>query len=173
MWISIDCKNHKLCDSTLMAISSTTAFSGLSFDINYFGTIQKLVEHVDRICVMGLLAEEDHPLIQHAGLSFFELIATISLQDDIPDIIIPAATFVHRNFFAGSAMPVDRICGIIHKYKLAFEENDEKTEDWMSRHTPQYLDHFNMYMKDICNAVWRSLALKKGNDETVPFSLTE
>jgi hypothetical protein len=153
-----------------MTIHSTTAFSGLSFDINYFSTMQKLVEHVDRICVMGLLAEEDHPLIQHAGLSFFELVSTISLQNDIPDIIIPAASFIHRNFFSGSAMAVDRICGIIHKYKLAFEENDNKTEDWMSQHTPEYLDHFNTYMMDICNALWKNLALNKTNDPT--FSLT-
>lgn len=122
---------------------------------------------------MGLLTEEDNPLMQHAGLSFFELIATISLQDDIPDIVIPAATFVHRNFFAASAMPVDRICGIIYKYKLAFEENDSKTEDWMSKHTPQYLEHFNTYMMDMCNALWRNLGLSKSKNDNMPFALTE
>ncbi|KAI7906552.1 Mis6-domain-containing protein [Cokeromyces recurvatus] len=151
----------------------TNVFSGLTFNINYFETIQKLVEHVDRICVMGLLAENDNPLMQHGCLTFFELVSTISLQDDIPDIIIPAAALVHRSFFSTSAMAVSRMCGIIHRYKLAFEENDKKTEDWMSKHNPAYLDHFNKYMMDICNALWRNLALSNSYQDSLAFSLKE
>jgi centromere protein I len=148
-------------------------FDDLSFDVDYFSTIQKLVEHVDRLCVMGLLAEQDHLLLQHASLSFFELVSTMSLQDDIPDIIIPAAAFVHRHFFSTSAMAVSRICGIVCRYKDAFEKNDLKSVDWMSKHTPEYLHHFNSYMMDICNSLWRNLGLTSQGQNQSPFSLTE
>lgn len=120
---------------------------------------------------MGLLAEDDDPLLQHAGLSFFELVSTISAQDDIPDIIIPAATFVHRNFYSSSAMAVSRICGILNQYKFAFEENDKKTEDWMSRHTPAYLNHFNTYLMDVCNTLWRNIGLSEVQQAGNVFSL--
>ncbi|KAI8644470.1 Mis6-domain-containing protein [Parasitella parasitica] len=150
----------------------TTAFGVLSFDVNYFNTIQKLVEHVDRMCVMGLLAEDDHPLLQHAGLTFFELVSKISVQDNIPDVIIPAATFVHRNFYSSSAMAVSRVCGILYQYKIAFEENDKKTEDWMSKHTPEYLNHFNTYLMDVCNSLWKNIGLSKVKNEANAFSLT-
>lgn len=148
-------------------------FDYLSFDVDYFDTIQKLVEHVDRLCVMGLLADEDHPLLQHAGLSFFEFVSAMSLQDDIPDIIIPAAAFVHRHFFSSSAMAVSRICGIVRHYKAAFEKNDLKSVTWMSKHTPEYLHHFNTYMMDICNSLWRNLGLTNQGQNPSPFSLTE
>ncbi|KAI9480886.1 MAG: Mis6-domain-containing protein [Benjaminiella poitrasii] len=174
-WALLDWNRHvKMGSEGHMDIDYiTNIFSGLSFDINYFKTIQKLVEHVDRICVMGLLAENDHPLMQHACLTFFELVSTISLQDDVPDIIIPAAALVHRTFFSTSAMAMSRICSIINRYKLAFEENENKTDDWMSKHNPVYLDHFNTYLMDICNALWRNLALTNSYQDASAFSLKE
>lgn len=146
-------------------------FDSLSFDVDYFGMIQKFVEHVDRICVMGLLTENDHPLMQHAALSFFELVAAIPLKHDVPEIIMPAANLVHRCFFASNAMAVSRICGIIKQYKDAYIENEEKSEDWMSRHSSEYLKHFNVYTTDLCNSLWRNMSFSKlsGNG----FELTE
>ncbi|CEP08174.1 hypothetical protein [Parasitella parasitica] len=173
-WALLNWNRHaKLSEQGESSIDHvTTAFGVLSFDVNYFNTIQKLVEHVDRMCVMGLLAEDDHPLLQHAGLTFFELVSKISVQDNIPDVIIPAATFVHRNFYSPSAMAVSRVCGILYQYKIAFEENDKKTEDWMSKHTPEYLNHFNTYLMDVCNSLWKNIGLSKVKDEANAFSLT-
>ncbi|KAI8066934.1 Mis6-domain-containing protein [Gilbertella persicaria] len=175
-WAALDWKQHvrlrkEASDTSIDHL--TSLFGKLSFDVNYFRTIQKFVEHVDKLCVSGLLAEDDHVLMQHAGLTFFELVAQISRQDDIPDIIIPAATFVHRNFFSTTAMAVSRICGIIHQYKVAFEENDRKTIDWSSKHTQEYLEHFNTYMMDICNSLWRNLGLSQSKENEQAFSFTE
>jgi hypothetical protein len=97
----------------------------------------------------------------------------MSLQDDIPDIIIPAAAFVHRHFFSTNAMAVSRICGIVCRYKDAFEKNDLKSVNWMSKHTPEYLHHFNTYMMDICNSLWRNLGLTRQEQNQLAFSLTE
>lgn len=130
---------------------------------------------MDRISVMGFLSERDHPLLQHASLSFFELVATIPTQHDIPEIIIPAANFVHRSFFSSHAMAVSRICGIVCQYKKAFLENEKKEDDWVSRHSTEYLGHFNTYMKDMCSSLWRNMGLKANEntpDDALTFSLT-
>ncbi|KAI8356664.1 Mis6-domain-containing protein [Blakeslea trispora] len=176
-WAALDWKQHvDRCHEATLDDSVdrlTTFFGHLSFDVDYFQTIQRFVVHVDKLCIAGLLAEEDHVLLQHAGLSFFELVASISRQDDIPDIIIPAATFVHRNFFSTTAMAVSRMCGIIHQYKVAFEENDHKAVDWKSKHTQEYLEHFNTFMMDMCNSLWRNLGLCKTKEQTQAFSFSE
>ncbi|OBZ85717.1 Centromere protein I [Choanephora cucurbitarum] len=174
-WAALDWKQHvhNRNEATTDVDRLTTFFGHLSFNVDYFQTIQRFVEHVDKLCIAGLLAEEDHVLLQHAGLTFFELVASISRQDDIPDIIIPAATFVHRNFFSTTAMAVSRMCGIIHQYKVAFEENDHKSVNWSSKHTQEYLDHFNTYMMDICNSLWRNLGLCKSKEQAQAFSFTE
>ncbi|KAG0165124.1 hypothetical protein DFQ30_008930 [Apophysomyces sp. BC1015] len=148
-------------------------FQGLSYNVDYFRTMQEFIQHVDQVNVMGLILEEDHPLLQHATLSFFELVSSISIHHDIPEIIIPAAPFVYRTFFSVTPMAVSRVCGIIAQYKKAFEDNDRKTSDWVSRHTQSYLDHFNAYVMDICNALWRNLALSRTGQTAMAFSLTD
>ncbi|KAI8342560.1 Mis6-domain-containing protein [Chlamydoabsidia padenii] len=147
-------------------------FQGLSFNIDYFTVMQQLIYHVDRLCVQGLVMEEDHPILQHASLSFFEFTASMSLQHDIPSIVIPAASLVYRSFFSPNAMVVSRICGILHKYKLSFENNDRQAEDWMDKHSEEYLGHFNAYVLDICNCLWRNLAFDFIEGATSAFSLT-
>ncbi|CAO3620516.1 unnamed protein product [Cunninghamella echinulata] len=147
-------------------------FQGLSFNIEYFETMQQFIYHVDRLCVQGLVLEEDHPLIQHAALSFFEFTSSISIQHDVPAIVIPAACLVYRTFFSNNAMAVSRICGILSHYKASFEDNERKSIDWMEQHDQDYLDQFNLYVLDICNCLWRNLAFKIDNGIGTSFSLT-
>lgn len=147
-------------------------FEGLSLRVDYFVTIQKVVEHVDKIGVMGLLAEQDHPLLQHATLSFFELVAAIPIEYDIPEIIVPSIDFVCRCFFSSNAMALSRICGIIAHYIHAFGVNDEKDDEWLSRHSPEYLSMFNTYVTDMCSALWKNKALTLGGN-AMAFGLTE
>ncbi|KAI8978903.1 Mis6-domain-containing protein [Pilobolus umbonatus] len=151
----------------------TWLFEGLSFNVDHFSTMQELIQHVDRICSLGLALEYDHPILQHAALAFFELVSSISLQHDIPEIIIPAATLVHRTFFSTNAMAVNRICGIVYQYKRAFEDNDRKTGDWISKHSMSYLDHFNTYVLDICNALWQNRAFTVSDKNKIPFAMAE
>lgn len=151
---------------------STWMFEGLSLRVDYFVTIQRVIEHVDKISIVGLLAENDDPLLQHATLSFFELVASIPLQHDIPEIIVPSIDLVCRCFFASNAMALSRICGIICQYVIAFSENDKKEDDWLSRHSPDYLTMFNTYVTDVCNALWKNKALKIGGN-AMAFALSE
>ncbi|RUS18846.1 hypothetical protein BC937DRAFT_88271 [Endogone sp. FLAS-F59071] len=106
-------------------------FAGLSFKVDYYKTMHEFTLHVDRICVMGLELEKDDVSIQHATLSFFELVSVhtgvttmmmvisrvngvehvsaMSLEYNIPEIIIPSFPIVHRCFFSVSGMAMSRI----------------------------------------------------------------
>ncbi|KAL1932275.1 hypothetical protein VTP01DRAFT_9331 [Rhizomucor pusillus] len=148
-------------------------FEGLSFNVDYFRVMQLFIQHVDRLSVMGYVLEGDHPLLQHASLSFFEFVSSMSIHHDIPEIIIPAGPIVYRSFLTTSAMAMSRICGIVNQYKKAFEVNDRKTGDWVTRHTVEYLNHFNTYVMDLCNALWRNLALSHSNPSELAFSFTD
>ncbi|KAG2212527.1 hypothetical protein INT45_007821 [Circinella minor] len=147
-------------------------FQGLDFNTDYFQTIQHFIYHVDRLSVIGLIMEDDHPLLQHASLSFFEFVSSISIHHDIPEIIIPAAPLIYRTFFSISGMAVSRLCGIIYQYKRAFEENDRKIDDWVTRHSTDYLNNFNTHVMDVCSALWRNSAFTRSNEEELPFSLS-
>ncbi|ORZ07837.1 Mis6-domain-containing protein [Absidia repens] len=169
-----DRRNATLKEGTEMAVDNLAwLFQGLSFNVNYFNVMQQLIYHVDRLCVQGLVLEQDHALLQHASLSFFEFTASISLQHDIPTIIIPAASLVYRSFFSANAMAVSRICGILYNYQLSFQDNDRKVDDWMDKNSEQYLEHFNMYVMDICNCLWRNLAFERSSEDTTAFSLVD
>ncbi|SAL95068.1 hypothetical protein [Absidia glauca] len=147
-------------------------FQGISFNTDYFAVMQQMIYHVDRLCVQGLVLEQDHPILQHVSLSFFEFTASMSLQHDIPSIVLPAASLVYRSFFSPNATVVSRICGILHKYKLSFESNDRQAEDWMDKHSEDYLDHFNTYVLDICNCLWRNLAFDHREGSSSTFALS-
>ncbi|KAI9256561.1 Mis6-domain-containing protein [Phascolomyces articulosus] len=174
-WALLDWKRHserrkKGTDSDMDDL--VWLFQGLDFNVDYFQAIQHFIYHVDRLSVIGLVMEGDHPLLQHASLSFFEFVSMISISHDIPEIIIPAAPLIYRSFFSMSGMAVSRICGIIQQYKRAFEENDQKIDGWVTRHTQEYLDNFNTHVMDICCALWRNTALTRSNEAELPFSLS-
>ncbi|KAG2192050.1 hypothetical protein INT47_012299, partial [Mucor saturninus] len=171
-WALLDWRGHKERPHVNGVDNITWLFDGLSIHVDYFETMQKIIEHVDKICVMGLLAENDHPLLQHATLSFFEMVAMIPQEHDIPEIIVPSVDLVVKCFFSFNAMATSRMCGIIFDYINAFYKNDQKEEDWVSRHSSEYLEQFNTYVTDICTALWRDKALALEGNATA-FGLSQ
>lgn len=94
------------------------------------------------------------------------------MQHDVPTIVIPAACLVYRSFFSSNAMAVSRMCGILSQYKSSFEDNERKAVDWMEQHDQDYLEHFNSYVLDICNCLWRNLAFSVEGGNGTAFSLS-
>ncbi|CEG66414.1 hypothetical protein RMATCC62417_03001 [Rhizopus microsporus] len=166
-WALLDWDKHKKLEQDEQAEMDevTWLFKGLSFDTDYFHSMQQFVLHVDKLCTLGLLQEKDHPLLQHASLSFFELVSSISIQHNIPRIITPTAPFVYRHFFSTSAMAHSRICSIIYQYKLAFEQSESQPED---HQTEEYLSSFNTCMLNVCSALWKTISIQ---GEQPPFDL--
>ncbi|ORY92370.1 Mis6-domain-containing protein [Syncephalastrum racemosum] len=163
-WLTLNWHEHKQRRNDVAESSEANdngddvlwPFQGLSFDIDYLRTIQLFIQHVDRVSILGMELEHDHCVFQHATLSFFELVSSMSIHHDIPEIIMPFAPLVYRCFLSTNAMAVSRICGIVYQYKRAFEENEKRDDDWKSHQSEEYLDLFNSFVMDICNSLWLS-----------------
>ncbi|KAI9255969.1 Mis6-domain-containing protein [Sporodiniella umbellata] len=150
-WALLDWKKHTELkqDAEKEVDSVTWLFEGLSFDTDYSMSMQAFVMHVDRLCVIGSVQENDSILFQHAALSFFEFVSLISAQ---PNLVTPTAPFVYKHFFSTSAMATNRICNIIYQYKVAFEEDESLMDEEDERFRA-----LNEYISSLCTALWKSV----------------
>lgn len=100
-------------------------------------------------------------------LSFYEsTAATItypSLKSKIR-ITSPPAELVYTLNFTTSLNVLSRLCAILALYKRAFEiamaprPVDSATKDVQS-YPKEYVNHFNGFLMDVCNCLWRARAL--------------
>lgn len=103
-------------------------------------------------------------------LTFYEtttsLLSYPSLQP-YTRITAPPAALIYTLHFATSLSTVSRTCGILALYKRAFESAVSKpaTDTSQSSPTPHtepypkdYVNHFNGFLMDICNCLWRARA---------------
>ncbi|KAF9317405.1 hypothetical protein BG003_000791 [Podila horticola] len=105
-------------------------FSSLSPDIDYMETFHAFIHHVERLSVAALEVENDHVVVQHGVLSFYDLMSTLTAAYRLPlAIVIPDSTIVYRTFLSDSAMAMTRMCGIVYKYKKAFEVFEQELQN--------------------------------------------
>ncbi|XP_031566588.1 centromere protein I-like [Actinia tenebrosa] len=127
-----------------------------------FETIYDFIRFVDRLCVMGLQKEQDHPLLQHCVLDFFELASVLHTEFQVPFVVVPSAGFVYRLFFADNAMACSRLCQIIVNYRDTFvslREFDKYREQLSSvPASGESIKILNQYILDISDSLWRNKA---------------
>ncbi|XP_020602690.1 centromere protein I-like [Orbicella faveolata] len=138
-------------------------------------TIYDFIQFVDRICVVALQVEEDHALLQHWVLNFFELVSTSYQQFSLPFVLIPSSGIIYRMLFSCNSMAVSRLCQIIVNYKKEFESL--KASQAESQSAPlgfpdgfQSIQRFNQYILDICDSLWRNKAFID-RDKSFCFSM--
>ncbi|GAB5588158.1 hypothetical protein Unana1_03058 [Umbelopsis nana] len=178
-WALLDWRGHqerRAVDSSLQD-RSITQFDGLPYNVQYLRTMEEFVLHVDKISVLGLQMEDDNPLLQHATLSFFEVVSTLSADYDIPQITVPSHALVFQLCLSSSGMAISRMCGILLRYHLAFEDISERPDDWRATYSKEYVDIFNSIVMDVCNAIWRNRALnttdRHANGLNLPLHVIE
>lgn len=122
-----------------------------------------LVSHADLLCLSTL---ESMPLALatiSSILSFYETVATsISHCPTNPNIRIttPSAEVVYRLTFTTSLSTLSRLCSILSTYKTAFEAGMSRAGEG-SGYPREYVNHFNGFLMDICNCLWRNRALNR------------
>lgn len=84
--------------------------------------------YVERLCVLGLQADGDHPLLQHAAASLYELIASFVAKFDLPFILFPNRAIVYRLLGSADVTAVSRMCGILLQYKSEVESLKKRKE---------------------------------------------
>lgn len=122
-----------------------------------------LILHADLLCLSTL---ESLPLTLatiSSVLSFYETVATsISHSPANPNIRIttPSAEVIYRLTFTTSLSTLSRLCSILSTYKTAFETGMTRAGEG-NGYPREYVNHFNGFLMDICNCLWRNRALNR------------
>lgn len=115
-WASID---WKLLYESAEGISDRSlkelAFGKLSSQTDHFRTMHDFILLVDSMCIAAFQEENDHILLQHATLSFFDVVVELHTTYDLPFVTIPSAAIVYHCLLSDTGMATSRICGIITK----------------------------------------------------------
>ena len=127
------------------------------------GALTNLISHTDLLCLSIL--ESSHLTIStiSAVLSFYETVATsISHSPTNPNIRIttPSSEVVYRLTFTTSLSTLSRLCSILSIYKTAFEAGLSRASEG-NGYPRDYVNHFNGFLMDICNCLWRNRALNR------------
>ncbi|KAF9418955.1 hypothetical protein BGZ94_009550 [Podila epigama] len=173
-------------------------FSELSPTVDYMEALRAFILHVDRLSVTALEVENDHVVVQHGVLSFFDVASTLTETYHLPlAVVVPDAAIVYRSFLSNSSMAVSRICGIVYEYKRAFEKFEQELQNQYDEivqamieskiavgenidadnvalpqvkgYNRDYVVHFNSYVMDLCNFLWRIRAFNKTDKNSRGF----
>ncbi|KAF8248769.1 Mis6-domain-containing protein [Wilcoxina mikolae CBS 423.85] len=110
--------------------------------------VMKFVKHVG-VLSLSLLGDSADSEI----LSFYECASSLPWENNLFRVVLPPDQLIYHFLFTGNTMMFSRVCGILVRYKTALE---------LSRRTGgysgQFVDHFNGFIMDICNCVWRNRA---------------
>lgn len=129
-------------------------------------TITALIEH----SVLLTLNISQSDTSQHAAsaiLSFYEsatsTISHPSLKTQVR-IVTPPSQLVYALQFTASLSTLSRLCSILASYKRAFEvAMTPKAAGGGGKgaqtYQKNYVNHFNGFLMDVCNCIWRARAL--------------
>jgi centromere protein I len=127
--------------------------------------LQSLIRRADLLS-LSLLASSAHSVpATSCILSFWETVADSFLNTNLFllfRIVVPSDYLVYQICFSGSLMCLSRMCGILAKYKRAFEQAMNAVSGKSEGSYPRdYVNHFNGFLMDICNFLWRNRAFNK------------
>lgn len=108
---------------------------------------------------------------QSAILSFYESVTATLLDPSLKAsirILTPPSQLVYTLQFSSSLATLSRLCATLASYKLAFEaamlQKAGAAQDSVVQNYPKdYLNHFNGFLMDVCNCLWRGKALHTGD----------
>lgn len=99
-------------------------------------------------------------------LDFYESVASLFTLPTLRTavrITTPTAELIYTLYFTSSLSTLGRLCSILALYKRAFESamapkvTNVSAGEQLS-YPKEYVNHFNGFLMDICNCIWRSRA---------------
>ncbi|KAI5803123.1 Mis6-domain-containing protein [Geopyxis carbonaria] len=129
--------------------------------------LKDFLEHVGDVCLNLLQNVSGNSVVADAILSFYEGASSLPWKENsLFRVVLPPDPLVYHFVFAGDSMMLSRLCGILSKYKQAFEVSIKHWQDDTGGYPRQYVDHFNGFLMDICNLLWRTRAFAKGGPDS-------
>lgn len=152
----------KLLDQWMTSIlSQPSQYSASSAE----KSIADLIDHANNLALTIIQISTSTEALSTI-LEFLETTAALVSQPALRSIVritIPPAEIIYSLLFTNSLSTVSRLCAILALYKRAFEMamspqlNNTLSIDQQS-YPKDYVNHFNGFLMDICNCLWRSRA---------------
>lgn len=132
--------------------------------------IDSLTTHANTLSLTILQTSSVQTISTHDSvLAFYETTASLlSLPTLQPHIRIttPPSALIYTLYFTPSLSTLSRLCAILALYKRAFETAMSKpvppsadpSQPAVEAYPKDYVNHFNGFLMDICNCLWRSRA---------------
>ncbi|KAF6845056.1 hypothetical protein CMUS01_00445 [Colletotrichum musicola] len=121
------------------------------------------MEHAGGIA-LNLMQASPGVAVHGAVLDLYEQ-AAASISDPALQPLIrianPPAQLIYLIFFAHSLANVSRLCTVLATYKKGFEIAMSRRQP--TTYQPSYVNHFNGFLMDICNCLWRGKAFNDGD----------
>lgn len=143
---------------------ATSLLSSLESPGNAGPAIESLSVHVNalaRTTIQGSSSVSTHSVV----LDFYETVAALishPLLKSIVRITTPPSEVIYTLYFTLSITTMSRLCYILALYKRAFElamaPPAESSSVERATYHKDYVNHFNGFLMDTCNCLWRSRA---------------
>ncbi|KAF8457165.1 Mis6-domain-containing protein [Terfezia claveryi] len=149
--------------------------SALSNDIE--DTFIYYMRHVGSLIVKALRGSRQ---VTSSALAFYEVVASFPAKNSTFRLVLPPDSLVYHSLFAGDALSLSRLCGILAKYKWNAEESrklsqSSRNDSW-EPYSRAFIDHLNGIVMDIVNCIWRNRALSTADNSlgcNIPKELTK
>jgi len=94
-------------------------------------------------------------------LDFYEATSSLISNPELRAkvrITTPPTELVYTLFFTPCLSTISRLCGVLALHKRAFEVAMASKPNSTQPYEKDYLNHFNGFLMDLCNCLWRSRA---------------
>lgn len=135
-----------------------------------YSTIDSLSALGNTLALSILENESEGSLSSSTILSYYECNAALLSRPELQTVVrisTPPSDLVYSLSFDDSLSTLSRLCAVLAIYKRAFEIAQSKPPSPSSAsskdvkdttYTKDYVNHFNGFLMDLCNLIWRARA---------------
>ena len=139
-------------------------------------SINSLISHANKLA-LTIIQSSLTVSTCSAVVGFYETTTSIISNADLSTkvrITIPPAELVYALFFTSCISTISRLCAILAIYKRAFElAMAPKSTSEQQSYPKDYVNHFNGFLMDLCNCLWRSRAFNTSDVNALGCLLPE
>jgi centromere protein I len=136
-------------------------------------SINSLIEHANTLALTIIQTSQTVSTCS-AVLDFYDTTTSLIFNPAKLRIVIPPSELVYTLFFNPCLSTVSRLCAVLAVYKRAFElAMAPKPNSEQHAYPKDYVNHFNGFLMDLCNCLWRSRAFNTSDINALGCLLPE
>jgi centromere protein I len=144
---------------------TASILSQLQPPVDASSAITSLIAHANNLA-LTIVQTSLHVNTLSKVLEFYEATASLISQPTLRSTIrisIPPTELVYTLQFTDSLSTTSRLCAVLALYKRAFEiamspKPIDSSVAHQQSYSKEYVNHFNGFLMDVCNCLWRSRA---------------